>query len=184
MTSTLENNTVSDQKSADRFNQVVDELDQTQIALQAQINAAQQKFEKIFPELVKDFFAAVPQIKSVTWTQYSPYFNDGDACTFSVNEVFFATDENKEFGVYRNEEDYDENEEDDGEVAERDENFFSDTYYSLKKQKFLTKEQIEMCKKLDELISLNEDTMESMFGNGTVIVLRADGIETQDYDHD
>jgi hypothetical protein len=187
MTSKLENKVVSNQKSADRFNAVSDELEQAQVALQAQINAAQKKFEKAFPKLVKDFFAAVPQIKSVTWTQYSPHFNDGDACTFNVNEVFFATDENKDFGVYRDEEDeedYDEDEDEGGEVAERDENFFSGTFYSLKTQKFLTKEQIAMCKKLDELISCNEDTMESMFGDGYVIVLRADGIETQDYDHD
>jgi hypothetical protein len=165
----LENTAVSDPKSAERFNLVADTLDKVQTDLQAQINAAQEQFEKAFPALVKDFFAAVPQIKSVTWTQYSPYFNDGDACTFSVHDVYFATDDNEDLESYRD--------------ADSD-GVFSGDMYSLRKKTFLTKEQIEICNKLDTMISCNEDTMESMFGNGYIIVLRPDGIETQEYDHD
>lgn len=32
-----------------------------------------------------------PQIKSVSWAQYTPYFNDGDECIFGVNELSKAT---------------------------------------------------------------------------------------------
>jgi len=185
MSSKQSNNAVPNPESAKRFKEVSKELDKMQTAIQAQVNALQVKFEKEFPGLVSDFFAAVPQIKSVTWTQYAPHFNDGDACEFSVHEVFFATDENEDFEYYRDEEDdYDEDEEEEeGEVSEKPE-FFSGCIYSLKEEKFLTKEQLKMCKDLDELISCNEDIMESMFGNGQIIVLRADGIHSQYYDHD
>src|SRR5688572_27883088 len=26
-----------------------------------------------------------PEIQQISWTQYTPYFNDGDECTFGVN---------------------------------------------------------------------------------------------------
>ncbi|WP_074344742.1 hypothetical protein [Mycobacteroides abscessus] len=34
-----------------------------------------------------DALFAFPEVVSVRWTQYTPYFNDGDACTFSVHEA-------------------------------------------------------------------------------------------------
>ena len=49
------------------------------------------------------FFDKHPEIKSVTWTQYTPYFMDGDACVFGVNlpevaqvKLTDSTDEDKE----------------------------------------------------------------------------------------
>jgi hypothetical protein len=38
-------------------------------------------------ELFKPFFDANPQIDAVKWSQYTPYFNDGDTCTFSVHDI-------------------------------------------------------------------------------------------------
>ena len=32
----------------------------------------------------------LPMISAVRWRQYTPYFNDGDACVFGVGEVTFA----------------------------------------------------------------------------------------------
>ncbi len=31
-------------------------------------------------------FEAFPEVKSISWTQYAPYFNDGDACVFHVHD--------------------------------------------------------------------------------------------------
>lgn len=48
--------------------------------------------EQIFDELFKPFFRKYGDtVKSVVWSQYTPYFNDGDACTFSINEIYFCT---------------------------------------------------------------------------------------------
>jgi len=38
----------------------------------------------------KQFFDACPEVKSVFWTQYTPYFNDGEACEFSVYDKYFT----------------------------------------------------------------------------------------------
>ena len=40
--------------------------------------------------LAKNLFETCPEIKQVHWTQYTPYFNDGEACTFSVNDICFV----------------------------------------------------------------------------------------------
>lgn len=46
------------------------------------------KAKGVIKEALKELFAAFPILDSVKWTQYTPYFNDGDACTFSVNDVY------------------------------------------------------------------------------------------------
>jgi len=42
--------------------------------------------KKAVGTMFESFFQAHPDVIGVTWDQYTPYFNDGDACTFSVNE--------------------------------------------------------------------------------------------------
>lgn len=41
--------------------------------------------EKFLLEHFKDTFSKYPNLKQVQWTQYTPYFNDGEECTFSSN---------------------------------------------------------------------------------------------------
>lgn len=47
--------------------------------------------QEMLKTLFSDFFEAAPECKTVTWTQYTPYFNDGDACVFGVNEPSFSS---------------------------------------------------------------------------------------------
>lgn len=35
-------------------------------------------------ESSKEVFKKFPDLKSFAWTQYTPYFNDGDVCVFEV----------------------------------------------------------------------------------------------------
>lgn len=61
--------------------------------LNAQIEAARSQMSdsaKPFIEAAAaNLFEACPEIESVYWTQYTPYFNDGDSCEFSVHESHF-----------------------------------------------------------------------------------------------
>lgn len=36
---------------------------------------------------IRPIFEKYPELQSVSWTQYTPYFNDGDACTFGIGLV-------------------------------------------------------------------------------------------------
>lgn len=42
--------------------------------------------QKMILDSFRNFFAKYPMVEKVSWTQYTPYFNDGDACVFGVNE--------------------------------------------------------------------------------------------------
>ena len=55
--------------------------------------AVREKGKELFLQELKGFFAKYPDIKAVGWTQYTPYFNDGDACVFRVGEACFCTKE-------------------------------------------------------------------------------------------
>lgn len=48
----------------------------------------------------KILFESCPEIKQVHWTQYTPYFNDGEACEFSVNEFNFQLFVDEDFEPY------------------------------------------------------------------------------------
>jgi len=48
---------------------------------------------KIFTELTKSIFEEYPKVKSFGWSQYTPYFNDGDTCTFSANTDYIRINE-------------------------------------------------------------------------------------------
>lgn len=60
--------------------------------LQEQINALNEKMRENSKELMKEAFRGFLEkydevVESIFWTQYTPYFNDGEACEFSVNDV-------------------------------------------------------------------------------------------------
>lgn len=42
-----------------------------------------------FHSLAKEIFEEYPEVKDFGWTQYTPYFNDGDPCTFWCNSSHF-----------------------------------------------------------------------------------------------
>ena len=39
----------------------------------------------VFEEF-KKIFVKYPHLTAIKWSQYTPYFNDGDECTFGVND--------------------------------------------------------------------------------------------------
>lgn len=41
-----------------------------------------------FAELVQPIFAEFPGLRWFSWTQYTPYFNDGDPCVFGANTTY------------------------------------------------------------------------------------------------
>ena len=43
-------------------------------------------------------FDTFPEVKSVSWTQYTPYFNDGEECTFSAHIDYFYVNGTDKYG--------------------------------------------------------------------------------------
>lgn len=46
---------------------------------------AMEEYRILFVESSRELFEKYPYLERFSWTQYTPYFNDGDECTFGVN---------------------------------------------------------------------------------------------------
>lgn len=134
---------------------------------------------KVFDEFRKDFFTDFPEVKSFSWNQYTPYFNDGDTCVFSAN-----TDYIKVNGEYVDDCDwYDEKtvtnwgtynrelKQYEGRVEVPNPNF--DQRLS---------EATDMITKF--LGQFDNDFYCSKFGDHVEVTITPDGIETEDYEHE
>lgn len=150
----------------------------------------QEKAQGLFNNLLKDFFELNPAINLITWTQYTPFWNDGDTCEFSVHAPYFSNatgddiDDISSYGEY------------DGENDDIwSENNFA---YALKNrdrsyyQKAVTAVDaggidVASCELLEKMIQSSEfeDVMKDMFGDHvSVQITRENGISVNGYDHD
>jgi hypothetical protein len=145
-----------------KFNELIEK--QRALALEFQTTA-----QSLFKETTKEFFEQNPGVKSITWTQYTPYFNDGDECLFSVHEPSFSnTDDTENI----NWEDYDGDEE----------GVWVYSGWGDKPEDVSLENMNEFSKLLqsDEM----EDVMEAMFGNHVKVAATRSGFDVTDYDHD
>ena len=60
--------------------------------------SAMDEGSKLISAAFKPLFDMAPNLEKIQWTQYTPYFNDGDICEFGVNEPGFVLNhENKKY---------------------------------------------------------------------------------------
>lgn len=65
------------------------------IAAKAELDAKiQAEGGKAVSAFLKEYFDKRPDVYGIKWTQYTPHFNDGDACVFSLHSIYtFKTQE-------------------------------------------------------------------------------------------
>lgn len=142
----------------------------------------QAKAQDLFKETTKEFFDKNPAVTAIMWTQYTPYFNDGDTCEFSVNEPYFTNakgdqvDDLTRWGEYEGE----------------DEGVWSESSWGFKYTKerhpetdFSGVDQA-MVNKFSGLIQSSdmEDVMKAMFGDHVRVTASREGFDVEDIDHD
>jgi hypothetical protein len=133
----------------------------------------QENAKNIFSEMSKEVFENNPNLQDFSWTQYTPYFNDGDTCEFSVNTDYFY--------INRSNSDSD----------------YIDVWYVTKPEyhdridfkKFGFNNVEEVVKAVSEVKDIldmfDEDDYMEMFGDhAEVTVSRNDGVTVDGYDHD
>ena len=134
-----------------------------------------------FNNIIKLFFEASPNVKLVTWHQYTPYFNDGEACTFSVGDIYIKlkTEQEKSTGILEPEEYVRWYDDADG---------YYYIYRDVKKMSEDLKiplEEAENLRSLSTLINSLEDNLLATFGDHKSIIFFADGkMEITTFDHD
>lgn len=140
---------------------------------QAQVRKEMQEHGKAaLHEAFKEFFEQNPSCRAIRWRQYTPYFNDGDTCTFSVHEAYVRMndDEDDDSGAY-------------------DDGFDSYSDWAHKNGRYDKPEAyIEAFKKAsrdaDELVGCDEKLFQMVFGDHVKITATAEGFEIDEYDHD
>jgi hypothetical protein len=149
----------------------------------SQIDNLKKEIKDMSSELFDDFrdyiFNKYPQIESFGWTQYTPYFNDGESCVFYANTDYIKINEeyvddsdwfspinivkignwNRELRVYE------------GREEEPNPNY----------NKNLVDASYEIG---DFLGNFDNDFYLSKFGDHAEITMTKNGIDISDYDHD
>jgi hypothetical protein len=121
--------------------------------------------EALFDAL-KIFFETYPEF-IVSWTQYTPYFNDGDPCTFSVNnpELFVSEDDFHSFDGFESWSFYE------GRFLEECPNLGVEVWSDWKDL-------------ADFMAEIPDQIYEEIFDNHVRVVASKEGFLVESYDHD
>lgn len=125
-----------------------------------------------------DALLAIPGIEAIKWEQYTPYFNDGDACEFGIMgevRVRFEGDD-EEAGDYE-----DGFHETWGLTFKND---AGDYPYANIEGYELTDETREALKAADFNFNRFEDVLQTNFGDPAEVTATKEGFKVEFYDHD
>jgi hypothetical protein len=117
----------------------------------------------------KSFFETYPEVKTIHWLQYTPHFNDGDECVFSVHELNFTASEQGEIEDVWGEEDE-----------------LSFSRYSSAEGRKLEGQMLEDAVELELLIAgeIGEVVLRDAFGDGYWVKAHRGGFEVVEHYHD
>lgn len=114
--------------------------------------------------LLKQFFVEYPSVTGVGWTQYTPYFNDGDPCVFRLGEFHVTTKTGIDFSEVTSI--YD----------EADEAAFQDSY---------SVDDATVNEGVCRLVRSSErDLFEAAFGDHVMVIATPAGFHVSEYSHD
>ena len=142
----------------DSYNKIYDKLKQK----------GQEKLKEVF----KIFWEANPYVNVVCWSQYTPHFNDGDECVFSIGEVTISNLNDKSQFDRLNWGEYD------GE----DETIWTDLTDGLEDVMYVDK----MLNELRHFLysASMKEILKGLFGDHCRVYATREGFEVQEYDHE
>lgn len=120
-----------------------------------------------FKDALKEIFTEVPELLALKWNQYTPYFNDGEACEFRVGDMYFKLSTTP------------------ADAGDYEDGF--ESVWSMNYKKTAPHPATAALETFSKLIrgSEMEDILYSMFDDHKEIVCTRDGnVEVSDYEHD
>lgn len=138
------------------LNQHISELNNAKAAYDTLVSSKVDIWKELLTEYIKDLVKDTPNFLRIEWTQYTPYFNDGDTCEFGINSTdlyLLAPDETE------------------------------DDYHSIDGE--YTYEVEDIRQSIESMLYSNYDLMLATFGDGYKIsYTRGDTeLNVSDYDH-
>lgn len=135
-----------------------------------------EKIMKQFSDILRGYFEEDTECKVITWTQYTPYFNDGEECVFRVNDpAFYSSEEALEEYEY------------DGDLTAPSSYYDELKLYDSTRKAWRPAEGLEINRgKLSKIIGSDSlaDILKLTFGDHVKVTVRPDGITSEEYDHD
>lgn len=127
----------------------------------------QESGKKAAAALFKRFFEEHPNVKALGWTQYTPYFNDGEACEFSVRDFYACTKDGVDFAEVSSLYDDDD-----------DDSVFRSSW-SLRDSDKKTAAALDRMGR-----SASDDVFEAAFGDHVMVIATPEGFHINEYEHD
>lgn len=135
------------------------------------------------PERWQALFDGLPDyVVGIHWTQYTPHFNDGDPCEFSVYDPCFLVTESRPWMCYQELSAPDDEGIDIEEAGLRKEDgavYVYDSYWADREKP----EFAPFAAVLDSFKG-SDDVMEAVFGDHVEVFITRSGVTTVDYSHD
>lgn len=161
--------------------------------LKQKIEAANEKISKLKQEMaaelrsefhnsLKELFDEYPFVKSVSFTAFQPFFNDGDTCEYSVHHDYC------QFNGFDEDEDEDEQEGENVDVLKlSQETIYANVGGHYKRQPNpdfnpLYKEAVDAFR--EALAIVDDDNWMDMVGDHVKVIITREGITTDEYSHD
>jgi hypothetical protein len=135
--------------------------------LSAQLTEIQERTRREAQEVLKpglkEFMDSHLDVEAIRWTQYTPYFNDGETCTFGVHDLeakFVGGDE---------------------EAGDREDGF---EYLWSRTPDGVDNKTWADLHALNKALSNSDDALQATFGDHVRVIVTKDGVDTEEYEHD
>ena len=189
------------------FENITNKIAEQNAKLEELRKAHMKELQGDFNQIIKLFFDECPKVQAVVWSQYTPYFNDGDECVFSVNEPCFVT-KNFDRDDLLNPYEYEDADEygtlsvptyvaDWQEMIERSRSDMSKPNASDWAKNYYPKHIAELeqmqrdfagydvkIKAFAKLLEENEDMLKEVYGDHVAVYLTPDEVVIEEYSHD
>lgn len=141
---------------------IVESLGELSTKRKAIEEKAREEAKAILAPGLQQFMKEHPEVTAIGWTQYTPYFNDGETCEFSVGEIYASIAEERADSFY-----------DEGwvELYNKTAEGFSDATWAA-------------LQGLNKTLSGAEYELLAAFGDHVKVVVTQEGVEVEEYDHD
>jgi len=113
---------------------------------------------------LKKIFSDHPRLIAFKWSQYTPYFNDGDTCEFGINDAYYK---------------FDDTEEEDGDYGDGFQSVYSYKGNEEPAHKVAARDAVQKL-----MGSVDEKDIKTLFGDHVEITASRDGFVVEEYSHD
>ncbi len=147
-------------------------LAEKQVELRNQVKLiAQENVQPALKQAFEELQSVIPNLEAIRWQQYTPHFNDGEACEFGLHGVYYKLQDKTEGG-------------DNGDGYE-----YISTYGKYNPQtglndEGLNKTQVDSLNTFSKNLCDIEEMLQVAFDDHAEVTLLATSIEVEEYSHD